>query len=128
MSQSADIPVSLLSWSGIPRENIKSAGSNLLTLIRDQTTMTEPVIFAASDWAIALRTAEFYYLTLREEREALDSEETPFWDESLDSQLYQKPSDRWDVYELHAQLPEMIAQMSALLDEKRKEQYDEDIS
>ncbi|QDT41151.1 Sulfatase [Gimesia alba] len=128
LSQSADIPVSLLSWSGIPREKITSAGSNLLTLTRDQTTLPEPVIYAASDRAIALRTAEFYYLTLREERETPDSEEPPYLDESLKTQLYQKPSDHWDVYELHTQLPEIVAQMSALLDEKRIEQHDEDLS
>lgn len=119
LSQSADIPVSLLSWSGIAREKITSAGSNLLTILHDQTTLSEPVIYAASDRAIALRTAEFYYLFLREDRETLDSEESSCLDESLKTQLYQKPSDRWDVYELHTQLPEIVAQLSALLDEKR---------
>ncbi|WP_339729844.1 sulfatase-like hydrolase/transferase [uncultured Gimesia sp.] len=118
LSQSADIPVSLLSWSGIPQEKITCAGTDLLTLIRDQTAIPEPVIYAASDRAIALRTDEFYYLRLRENQETLDSTEPPFLDESLKIQLYQKPSDRWDVYELHSQLPEIVAQLTALLDEK----------
>lgn len=128
LSQSADIPVSLLSWSGYPREKITGSGMDLLALIRDQTAIPEQVIYAASDRAIALRTAEFYYLRLREGQETPDSEETLVLDDSLKTQLYQKPSDRWDVYELHAQLPEVVAEMSALRDEKRTIEHDQNLS
>ncbi|MDF1743904.1 MAG: sulfatase-like hydrolase/transferase [Gimesia sp.] len=128
LSQSADIPVSLSSWLETPLETGSRSGNNLLDVISDQNSPVEPMIYAASDHAFALRTSEFYYLESRNQIMASEIEEHELMNEELQAQLYQKPSDRWDVYELHTQLPEVVAQFSALLDEKRTKHHDENLS
>jgi len=124
LSQPADIPVSLSNWLGTPLETDSRSGNNLLDVISDQNSLSEPAIYAASDHAFALRTAEYYYLESRNQPQVKNSEENEMLNEGLRPQLYQKPSDRWDVYELHTQLPEIVAQYSALLDEKRTKHDD----
>ncbi|MFK7777828.1 MAG: sulfatase-like hydrolase/transferase [Gimesia sp.] len=121
LSQSADIPVSLSSWLRTPLETNPQSGNNLLEVISDQNSLVEPMIYLASDQAFALRTPEFYYLESRNQRLETNSDENEILNEELSPQLYQKPTDRWDIYELHTQLPEVVAQYSALLDEKKNE-------
>lgn len=119
LSQSADIPVSLSSWFGVPLENYSRTGNNLFDVINDQNSRVAPVIYTASDHAIGLRTDEFYYLELQNQSQSIDLEENEILDEEPSIQIYQKPADRWDVFELHTQLPEIVAQYSTLLNEKR---------
>jgi len=128
LSQPADIPVSLLSWLGVPLEKVSHSGNNLLDVIYDRGPFPEPVIYAASDRAVALRTAEFYYLQLRNQPPTPNAADATISNERLEKQLYQKPIDRWDVYEQHAQLPEIVAQLSAQLDEKRTKHHDQNLS
>ncbi|QDU11780.1 Sulfatase [Gimesia aquarii] len=120
LSQPADLPVSVSSWFGKPLEKDPSLGNNLLDVILDRMAFPEPIIYAASDQAIALRSTDFYYLRLAINRESFDSEETEMLSDNLTTQLYQKPMDRWDVYELHAQLPEVVAQFSSRLEQSKK--------
>lgn len=124
LSQPADLPVSLTCWFEKPFEKDSSLGNNLLDVILDRMTFPEPMIFAASDQAIALRTSEYSYLQLRSNQKNSDSEEMLIPNEDLKTQLYQKPTDRWDVYELHAQLPEIVAQLSSRLDQSRMKNHD----
>ncbi len=119
LSQPADIPVSLSSWLGTSLVSDVYSGTNLLDVIDDQTALTEPMIYVASDQAFALRTADYYYLESRNQMPSENTEELEFRDEELQPQLYEKPSDRWDVYEKHSQLPEIVTQYSELLEEKR---------
>jgi len=131
LSQPADIPVSLAHWLGTPLETVSHSGNNLLAVIRDQSPFPEPVIYAASDQAIALRTAEFYYLQVRNRPTSLDSpdsEEVVTRNERSEQQLYQKPTDRWDVYEQHTQLPEIVAELAAQLEGKRTKHHDQNLS
>jgi arylsulfatase A-like enzyme len=118
LSQSADLPVTLSAWWGISPQDLKSEGTDLLALIAEQGEFTEPVIHAASDQAIAIRTPEFYYLKRKAEQSPAE-EATHGLLEETSVQLYQKPTDRWDVYEQHTQHPETVAALSELLDEKQ---------
>ncbi|QDT25842.1 Sulfatase [Gimesia panareensis] len=119
LSQSADLPATLSAWWGIAAEESSCGGTDLLALIADQGGFKEPVLSAASDQAIAIRTSEFYYLKRREEQQPSTAEEALPLQEETAEQLYQKPTDRWDVYEQHSQHPETVAALRELLEEKQ---------
>lgn len=120
LSQPADLPATLLSWAGVSRDQTRGTGVNLHELIHDPSLATHTVLYVASDRAFALRTAEFYYLEQLELPGQPDSADPDILRESEQRQLYQKPSDRWDVYEIHAQHPETVAELSALLNQKMR--------
>tara|TARA_R110002095_G_scaffold101086_1_gene88850 strand:- start:3268 stop:4683 length:1416 start_codon:yes stop_codon:yes gene_type:complete len=128
LSQPADIPISLSYWLGAPLDVVSRFGNNLFDVIYDRGPIPAPMIYAASDQAIALRTAEFYYLQLRNQPQSPDAEDALIPQEGQQKQLYQKPIDRWDIYEQHAQLPEIVAQLSAQLEEKRRHEHDQNLS
>ena len=119
LSQPADLPTTLAAWWGMTGEECDSQATDLLALIAGQSEITQPVIRLASDQAIAIRTPEFYYLQRKEEQQSSDQEETFSMQPEATLQLYQKPTDRWDVYEQHAQHPETVAALSELLNEKQ---------
>lgn len=120
LSKPADIPISLADWFGVPLENVSCPGNNLFELIDDKQMISEQVVYVASDQAIALRTSEFYYLRLRNNQQEEELDNDSAQNEVSMTQLYQKPMDRWDVYEIHKQLPEIEVQLSAQLDERIK--------
>ena len=119
LSQSADIPATLSAWWGLDPAESSTGGTDLLALIAGQGDISEPVIHAASDEAVAIRTPEFYYLQRRDQQPSGAEYEMHPHSEETRVQLYQKPTDRWDVYEQHSQHPETVAAFAELLKEKQ---------
>ena len=119
LSQSADIPATLSAWWSLESAENTVGGTDLLALIAGQEGISEPVIHAASDEAVAIRTPEFYYLQRRDKQPSVAEHEMHPLPETAPVQLYQKPSDRWDVYEQHSQHPETVAAFAELLNTKQ---------
>ncbi len=119
LSQPADIPVTLSGWLKKPLEHVSCSGTNLCELLNSKQQISEKMIYAASDKAMAIRTSEFYYLQFRKDLQTTDSQSESTPNQQSKTQLYQKPVDRWDVYDLHQQLPEVDEQFSSHLEERR---------
>lgn len=105
--QNVDIGPTLLDWFGIPCPATSTDGRSLLPLIQNKVDAVRDTAYMnLADRVSGIRTAEFFYVRGEPSQSGLFP---------VSGQLYEKPSDRWDMVDVASQYPEVVDDLESRL-------------
>jgi len=108
--QTIDMVPTLCDWFGIPPDEANHAceGNSLLPVVRGEIEAVHDHLLIAGDGARAVRTAAF-------QLNQGQLNQADFGDSEVETWLFAKPEDRWDVLDVADQYPAVVAELSERL-------------